>query len=143
MAHQFGSTPVGLAIPDCNDVAHSTLDERCAPLNATKDKGHQIYSKAMDIGRKTCWKNEKDGVKHGARRRSIWIDKPVQANKADNDKTQGCLWLWSNGKCNSKDPPAKMPFTQSRELNSLLLSPSPPIECTLMDPRRQCSMLHI
>ena len=95
--------------------ANINVDAECAPLDARNDKSHQIYSKAMDINYGKCWKNEKNGVKDGARRRSIWIDPPVVANKADADKTQGCLRLWFSGECGSGNPSATMTFTQSRE----------------------------
>jgi hypothetical protein len=77
-----------------NDAGPNNGSEaECSSLDARNDKSHQIYSKAMDIDRSTCWPNEMDGVKYGARRRSIWIDPPVVANEADTDKTKGCLRL--------------------------------------------------
>jgi hypothetical protein len=140
---QYGSTQVGHPGTNLLLVANSDSEAECSSLEARHDKSHQIYSKAMDIDRSTCWENEMDGVEYGARRRSIWIDPPVVANEAATDKTKGCLRLWFSGECGSGNPSATMTFTQSREWDSVLLWLFRPIGYTLMHARRISSMLYL
>ena len=99
---------------DTGVVADSVIEAECKPLDARNDKSHKIYSEPMDIRYDKVWKNEMDSVKHGARRRSIWIDPPVQANKADENKNKGCLKMWVKGD-GTGTPSATMSFTQSRK----------------------------
>lgn len=75
----------------------------------------------MPIDRRTCWPNEKDGKKDGARRRSIWIDPPAVANAADGDGAQleGCLTLFKTSNCGGTGEYETMTFVQSRECGIL------------------------
>jgi len=89
--------------------------ERAERQTAEECKDLQ-WSLHMPIDRRTCWANEKEGIKDGARRRSFYIDPPLKENSGEGgDHRQGCLKMWKSSTCTDGPPTGTMSFNQARK----------------------------
>jgi hypothetical protein len=94
--------------------------ENCTVINDTENPNHDEWSIKFGVNIDGCWKNEYEGFKDGARRRSIRIDTPAEGKEDDLDH---CLWMYKNGdKTCSGQSFNTMSFSQNSTSVSLYLT---------------------